>query len=134
MNSSRPLEIILFFSLSVLTAGISSAGATTYYIRPDGGNPEQCSGTQNSPYPGNGVNKACAYAHPFYLLDTAGAWTIQGGDTILIARGSYKMGYGAPNTSTWCEQTWSYACHLPALPSGTAGNCTRLLGQGWDSG
>jgi hypothetical protein len=115
-------------------AGTASAAGTTYYIRTDGGTASQCTGTTDAPYPGSGTNQPCAWSHPFWALNSSGNWKIKGGDTIIIAAGSYKMGYGAPNTS-WCEADGAYECDLPPLPSGPgAGNPTRILGKGWNSG
>jgi len=109
-------------------------GATTYYVRTDGGTSDQCTGTTNAAYPGTGTNQPCAWAHPFWALDSNGDWKIQGGDTIIIAPGSYKMGYAAPNTG-WCDADGAFDCHLPPLPSGPdSARPTRILGKGWDSG
>ena len=110
------------------------AGAETYYIRSDGGNSTQCTGLSNSPYSGSGIHQACAWSHPFWALDDEGAWTIQGGDTLIIHSGSYMMGLGAPNTG-WCSGYWPWDCHLPPLPSGIdTAHRTRILGFEWDQG
>ena len=122
---------IILVSLALL-AHVSEA--VTYYIRIDGGTAQQCNGTADAPYPGSGTNQACAWAHPFWALDSDGNWKIQGGDTLLIYSGSYQMGFGAPNTG-WCSTEGTWDCHLPALPSGTSPqNPTKLLGVGWNSG
>jgi hypothetical protein len=114
--------------------GTASASGTTYYIRADGGTATQCTGTTDAPYPGSGTNQPCAWSHPYWALNSSGKWKIQGGDTIIIAPGSYKMGYGAPNTP-WCESDGAFECDLPPLPSGpSAGKPTRILGKGWNSG
>lgn len=34
---------------------------TTYYVRPDGGTPAQCTGKVNAPYPGTGLAQPCAF-------------------------------------------------------------------------
>jgi hypothetical protein len=108
--------------------------AATYYVRTDGGTAEQCNGTTDVPYTGSGVSQPCAWAHPFWALDSGGVWKIQGGDTLFIRSGSYQMGYGAPNTG-WCESGGAWLCSLPPLPSGPGTeNPTRILGEGWDSG
>jgi hypothetical protein len=108
---------------------------TTYYIRTDGGTSSQCNGQADAPYPGSGSNQPCAWSHPFWALNSGGNWRIQGGDTIIIAPGSYMMGYGAPNTSGWCSKDYTWDCALPPLPSGPdAGHPTRILGKGWNSG
>lgn len=112
----------------------SPCSAATYYVRIDGGTAVQCNGTSDAPYPGSGTNQACAWSHPFWALDDAGNWKIQGGDTLIINPGSYRMGHGAPNTD-WCDSSYSWDCHLPPLPSGTdPDNPTRILGEGWNQG
>lgn len=93
------------------TATITSG--TTYYVRTDGGTSTECTGTADAPYPGSGTNQPCAWSHPFWALDSDGDWKISGGDTLIIGPGSYKMGYGAPNTSGWCESDYPYDCDLP---------------------
>jgi len=116
------------------STGSASAAGTTYYVRTDGGTATQCTGTTDAPYPGSGSNQPCAWSHPFWALNSSGNWKIQGGDTIIIGPGSYKMGYGAPNTS-WCDAEGAYDCDLPPLPSGpSADKPTRILGKKWDSG
>ena len=116
--------LVLSFSLSF---------ASTYYIRPDGGTAGQCDGTVDAPY-SKDANGKCAWAHPFWALDSKGHWKIKGGDTLIIYPGSYMIGYGAPNTD-WCNTNWPWSCRLPALPSGPdKTHPTRLLGADWESG
>jgi hypothetical protein len=113
------------------------AEAATYYVRRDGGAAGQCTGTADLPYPGSGTGQACAWSHPFWALRGEGetaSWRMQGGDTLIISRGKYKMGYGAPN-SGWCNADWPWGCHLPPLPSGPSpDHPTRILGKGWRRG
>ncbi len=119
---------------SALSEEKGGAPGTTYYVRPDGGTSSQCTGLADAPYPGSGQGQACAWRHPFWALDGSGAWSISGGDTIVVGPGSYRMGFGADNTG-WCEQWWSYDCHLPPLPSGPdQATPTGILGKGWDKG
>jgi hypothetical protein len=126
----------------VPTAGLPTQSAlashtpgTTYYVRPDGGSPEQCSGVVDAPYPGTGTNQPCAWDHPFRALVPPHEYArLQGGDTLIIASGSYQMGYGAPGAEG-CDYTASYECHMPPIPSGPdATHPTRILGAGWDAG
>jgi len=106
--------------------------AATYYVRTDGGTAAQCNGLSNAAYTGTG--NQCAWSHPFWALDASGNWKIAGGDTIIISPGSYRMGYGAPNTG-WCDSAYPYDCHLPPLPSGpNTAQPTRILGSGWNQG
>jgi hypothetical protein len=109
----------------------------TYYIRPDGGTAEQCNGLADAPYPGSGRGQPCAWDHPFRALPPGGQANLAGGDTLLVAPGSYKMGYGAPGTDGLeaCNQENSWDCYMAPLPSGPdADHPTRLLGAGWDTG
>ena len=110
-----------------------SSGAV-YYVRPDGGSQTQCTGLVNAPYPGNGTDQPCAWDHPFRALPPGGTARIAGGDTLIVAGGSYKMGYGAPGAAN-CDQAGSYDCHMPPVPSGLSpAQPTRILGAGWDTG
>lgn len=113
----------------------SQPPGTTFYVRPDGGSAEQCSGLVDAPYPGTETNQPCAWDHPFRaLVPPHAAARLQGGDTLVIDSGSYKMGYGAPGAEG-CDYDGSYDCHMPPLPSGPdAAHPTRILGAGWDAG
>ena len=110
------------------------AQAATYYIRPDGGSTTQCTGTADAPYPGSGSSQPCAWDHPFRALPPEGSPNINGGDTLIIAAGSYRMGYGAAGADI-CESDYPWDCYMPPVPSGpNPNNPTRILGAGWDSG
>lgn len=98
-ETARQIMLVTVLSFTFALAG--SWGAATFYVRPDGGTARQCSGTVDAPYPGTGTNQSCAWSHPFWALQAVGAsawWRLEAGDTLVIAAGSYKMGYGAPNT------------------------------------
>ncbi len=122
--------------LATLLIAASCSFAATYYIRPDGGSASQCTGLADQPYPGAGTNQPCAWSHPFWALDgnEPPSWIIQGGETMVIASGSYRMGLGAPNAG-WCSEGYPWDCQLPPLPSGPdADHPTRILGSGWNEG
>jgi hypothetical protein len=105
-----------------------------YYVRPDGGTSEQCSGQVDAPYPGSGTEQPCAWDHPFRALPPGGEPRISGGSTLVIASGSYMMGYGAPGADA-CEEEGSYDCQMLPVPGGPSPDQpTRIVGQGWDSG
>ncbi len=107
---------------------------TTYYVRSDGGDTGQCDGKSDAPYPGQGQALACAWNHPFMALPVQGPANIKGGDRLIIASGSYRMGIGAPGTGS-CWAQGSYDCTSANIPSGPdAAHPTRIYGQGWDSG
>ncbi len=120
-----------FIAIAVQAAG---AGGTTWYVRVDGGSPDECSGRVDAPYPGSGSNQPCAWDHPFRALPPGGTPRIAGGDTVLIGPGSYRMGYGAPGAET-CASDYPWDCVMPPIPGGpNPSNPTRILGAGWASG
>jgi hypothetical protein len=112
---------------------VPNEGAKVYYVRPSGGLASECTGLKNADYPGHGAGQPCAFKHPFIALPPSGPAPFKGGDTLVIARGSYAMGHGAPGASM-CAREFPWDCHLPPLPSGRAGAPTRLLGEGFDAG
>src|SRR4051812_16059647 len=134
----------LFVSLAAVLAAPFATAATTYYIRTDGGSFSQCTGKVDAKYPGSGTNQACAWHHPFDALPPTNsnelptfAARIAGGDTVIIEPGSYEMGLNAPGARTTypgCNPAFSYDCHMQSIPSGTASQPTRILGQGWNTG
>ena len=107
-------------------ASVNAAGST-YYIRTDGGDAQQCTGRANAAYSGNGAGQACAWGHPFHALPPApAAARIAGGDTLLIGPGSYMIGPGAPGAGA-CNGS---ACVLSPVPSAPAASAkTRILGN-----
>ncbi len=109
-------------------------GFAQYYVRPDGGSSEQCTGLVDAPYRRSGTSQPCAWDHPFRALPPGGAPRISGGDTLIVAAGDYRMGFGAPGSDN-CDETGSYDCHMPPIPGGpNPDHPTRILGAGWDSG
>jgi len=118
---------------------VSLPGATAeYYVRTDGGSAEQCTGLADAPYPGAGTGQACAWDHPFRALPPDGEILIEGGDTLLIGGGSYRMGWNAPGASSdgeRCASDYRWGCIMAPIPSGPdPGHPTRILGSGWDTG
>jgi hypothetical protein len=105
-----------------------------YFVRPDGGDAEQCTGLADAPYPGSGLDQPCAWDHLFRALPPGGTPRIAGGDALIVATGDYQMGFGAPGAEN-CEEAGSFDCHMPPIPSGPdADHPTRILGSGWDTG
>lgn len=116
------------------------AHATTWYIRADGGNRAQCTGTTDAAYPGTGTAQACGF-NDYRLLAfpgaggyvTSGTWIVQGGDTIRIHAGQYRLGYNGPNSGDHQGLAVAgnpFASAMPPIPSGTADNPTRIIGAG----
>ena len=105
--------------------------AATYYVRPDGGTAAQCNGTQDAAYPGSGTGLNCAWSHPNWALGNAGSGSaplrIAGSDTLIIKNGSYGIGFNGTGDKTGCGQDSS--CFMRPIPSGTAQNPTRILGE-----
>jgi hypothetical protein len=116
----------------------TSAEATTYYVRTDGGTNVQCNGTADAP-----VSAApnCAWSNPLEALPPVmgnyrHAAFIKGGDTLVIETGTYRIGWADGLQARWsdpCAALYAPACTLQPVPSGTAGNPTRIVGAGWDS-
>lgn len=116
---------------------IITPGGTVYYVRLDGGSALQCNGLSDSPYTGTGLNQECAWDHPFRALPPGGPPRIAGGDTVIIASGSYRLGSGSPGADSpaLCNANNPWDCTMPPIPSGPdPEHPTRILGQGWDSG
>jgi len=118
----------------------ATAAGHIFYIRPDGGNTEQCTGLVDAPYTGSGTGQPCAWDHPFRAFQPSGepgiigTVRISGGDTLIIASGSYRLGYGAPGAEN-CQDGYPWDCVMPSPPSGPdAAHPTRILGKGWDAG
>lgn len=128
-----------------------------WYVRPDGGTrysskvtSGQCDGKTDAPCSGKGVNQHCVYSDFRYLLDEdrggvgQGAWVIGGGDTVVV-RGCKALSSqqhpsnpncrvwrdmptgNAPNR--WCYGVGSYGYFNPPIPTGSASQQTRILGQ-----
>jgi hypothetical protein len=114
--------------------GCDGSWGTTYYVRPDGGDATECTGLVDAAYPGSGTSQPCAFDHPFAALPPGGEPILQGGDRLIIAQGSYAMGYGE-QTSDYpaCDSTYAWDCALPAIPSGAdADHPTCIVGAGWN--
>ncbi|MDI9240382.1 right-handed parallel beta-helix repeat-containing protein [Lysobacter sp. LF1] len=143
MSAHPRLRPVLFALLSwcvlapAALSASSDASATTYYVRTDGGNDEQCNGRADAPYPGSGSKLDCAWSHPNYALPANDRPRIDGGDTLIIGPGEYMIGWGSPGlsqNSLRCDRSSLYDCYLGSPPSGKADARTRILGAGHDSG
>jgi hypothetical protein len=137
------IGLLLFTAACAAQTGASSSPTparpantpiATYYIRTDGGSPEQCSGLEDAPYPGSGTYQPCAWDHPFRALPPGSTPRIFSGDTLIIGPGSYRMGIGAPGSEN-CEAESAYDCLMLPVPSGPSPEQpTRVLGAGWEDG
>ncbi|HET9835689.1 MAG TPA: hypothetical protein VFP88_05025 [Rhodanobacteraceae bacterium] len=121
-------------SVCLLALGVMGhARAATYYVRTDGGTARQCNGTADAARAGS-RDHACAWNSPMQALPpeiTSVNARIQGGDTLIIGAGAYPIGWMGELD---CAVKQAPQCVPQAIPSGTAGNPTRILGAGWDSG
>jgi hypothetical protein len=134
-------NILLFTLLASALCSTCATAATTWYVRPDGGTPAQCTGIRNAAYTGHGTHQACAFNHPFWALQPgqrASNFTptkvMRPGDSLVIDTGSYMMGYGAPNAdNAMCYQPATWGCAVASIPSGIdaahpttiTGNCSK---------
>jgi hypothetical protein len=130
-------------TLNIVAGG---TGSQTWYVRPDGGTPftsaattpaGQCDGKHDATYPGSGVNQPCALGNIRYLWTDETTyyqeqWMIAGGDTVIVRQNpnGYSMGADAatgPNPVNCAGDTGD--CYMPTIPSGTAAQHTRILGE-----
>ena len=133
--------ILWFASATLLAHGSAQRGrSVTSYVRTDGGTAAQCTGLANAAYSGSGINQACAWSNPMIALPPppvygqTGMPRIHGGDTLVIAAGSYMIGYGAPGSAS-CNTGMTYACTMAPIPSGPSpSQPTRVIGNGYGSG
>jgi len=129
-------------------------GGTRYSANMTNG---QCDGKSDVPYSGSGVNQHCAFREFRYLYDddsgvtrydSGMVWVISGGDTVIVrgcsastdqtnpsnpnCRIGWDRGWGGTGNN-WCYylNNGSYGCYNPPIPSGTATQHTRILGQNY---
>lgn len=134
-------------ALCILMGLCTSAFATNYYVRLDGGTSAQCNGTVNAPYTSNGtsVQQGCAFNNPRYALgysiENSVAGALKGGDTLYIngdvpsntaQQAQYLIGFDDTSAATTpaCSQYWSYDCQLNNIPAGTITQPTSIIGTG----
>jgi len=116
-----------------------ASGGTTWYVRPSGGTPTQCTGKTNADYPGSGSGQACAFANPMYALGAGCgnfgfSCTVSGvmssGDTLDIDgdngsnQAQYPIGYDStgvitPSNSGNCTSGGALNCTMGNMPDGS---------------
>ena len=115
-------------------SSITLGSGNVFHIRADGGTATQCNGKANMAYPGTGSNQNCAWVNPMIAMPPRGPARISGGDTLIIHSGQYKIGYGAPIESIYCNTSYPWDCEMSPVPSGIdANHPTQILGEGFDS-
>ncbi len=98
------------------------------------GDTTSCTGLCSDLYDGAGTGECCAFSHPSWALGAGSSPTnhssgvMSSGDTLVIATGSYELGYGAMPSQTGCDAAYTYSCLLRPPPNGTAGNHTTVVG------
>jgi len=132
VSDAVPASTTALLSINIL----APAPPNTWFIRPDGGTAAQCTGKVDAAYPGSGLSQACAFSNPHYLWgdDVQGEtakWKIAAGHTVIIKNGSYRIGYKGPNSGdSWGQCPGDpFDCGMPSIPSGTATQHTRILGE-----
>lgn len=134
--------------LALLSIGcVPAAFAKTYYVRVDGGTASQCNGTADvaASHKPNCAWKAPTIPLPMGNSEYGGIIPkalIKAGDTLVIGRGSYMIGLGAPgDAGNICAAGQPYECVIASIPSGLSavhptvitGDCTappELWGKG----
>jgi hypothetical protein len=155
-DSSNPAQTQSAATDIIVAAEPTTGPGTTWFIRPDGGTrysanvpTGQCNGIYDAPYPGTGVDQNCAFNDVRYMWsDNSGAqnaWVIAGGDTVVIrgcaalssqmnpSNPDCRLGYDNNNNgnppNSWCGYgNPNSSCFNPPIPSGTAGQPTKILG------
>jgi hypothetical protein len=140
------------FSFNVVAPKVS---ARTWYVRPNGGTPfvskgetpkGQCDGKHDADYPGSGVNQPCAMGNLRYLWTDQVTrdkeqWIIGAGDTVIVRQKAtgYNLGMDAQSPAYGGKTGYQPIncgnpdCYMPTIPSGTASNHTRILGENYES-
>lgn len=143
----KTILAVLFLCLS-----FTSAQATTWYVRHDGGTrfsadkkDGQCDGQADAAYSGQGVNQHCAFNDVRYLwydgaYTVAAAdgfprygWVGKGGDTYIVKGAPWRVGQSGPTVNDGFGMAGNPYASPPPPPSGTASAHTRLLGENWAS-
>lgn len=127
-------------------SGVTAPTPQDWYLRTDGGtrystnNPTgQCDGKGDAPAPAAGlINQHCAFGDlRYFAFDgtynaSGGKWVILGGDTVHIHKGQYRVGYSGPNPGDHNGLAIAgnpFAIGMPPIPSGTAAQHTKIVGD-----
>src|SRR5271170_7681476 len=156
------LTIVVLVGILTQSSFLTAQSSTpkNWYVRTDGGTryssnmtSGKCDGQGDMPYPGVGANQHCAFNDVRWLWQDGSfpngsfpsyGWVIAGGDTVII-RGSIGSGVswrvGWNNNSSAIDSSGlyyglpgdRYNSGIPAPPSGTPSQHTRILGENYAS-
>lgn len=115
-----------FLLLMLVTLNVSAA---TFYVRPDGGSAAQCTGLADAAVTST---RACAWSSPLVALPSGEVARIAPGDTLRVARGTYRIGFGTPGAEK-CSSHYPWDCINTRIPNGAKilGDCAvrpKLIG------
>ena len=132
-------KILLITILLLILVG--NVEAATYYARTDGSNSTNCTGLADAAYDGSGTGEACAFNHPNWCFEIQGqpAGVCSGGDTLIVGAGTYYFGcMGSASdcrdstinisSSATCDNDYPQDCYPEALPDGSVGDLTEIIG------
>jgi hypothetical protein len=130
-------------TIAAIQSGLATL-PTTYYVRKDGGNRQQCDGKADVAYPGGIAIQHCAL-NDFRFLYQDGTygnnkWIISGGDMVIIRGGPWRSGWNNASSALdlatgfyFGQPGDPYNSEGPPIPSGTAAAPTRILGENFAS-
>jgi hypothetical protein len=140
----------LFAVALCLFLGSLPLSAATWFVRSDGGTRYssfnlngQCNGQADAPYPGSGVNQACAYSDVRYLWADGGyttvmgphyQWVIAGGGTVIVdCPQDCRVGYSGPDSKNYFLAMAGNpgGSGIPVPPAGSPAQHTRILGKNY---
>jgi len=113
---------------------------TTYYVREDGGNFEQCNGLHNKEYVPNSSSIDCAFSNPLYALPPVGVPIMQPGDRLVINNGHYLIGPNEQISQDFSNCSLenpasSTDCNISTIPQGIDENHpTCIVGNLFNTG
>jgi len=136
----------ILWILPLLFASHAFAVTNWFVNKTTGSNDTNCNGKSNTPYV-SGTAQSCPFSHPFYLLNSSGAWIIAGGDIVNFTDTGSSATYFIGEQNAGVGTDWhtrmsgicpaanntgsgaGFDCTFPAPPSGTSGAHTQIIGQ-----
>jgi hypothetical protein len=125
------LAVIVLFVCS-----LPGLAQTTYFVRSYGGTRAVCDGKADAAPVGTATNQHCALGDYRSLYDEQSGnpykWVFAGGDIVNIGAGQWRVGLnqGISPVDPWNTQGLGQkASESPVIPSGTATQHTKILGE-----